>query len=75
MDSLDSYDSRETLLAKTIRLLKHRDRTLTYSVLARQVGCSPAFLSSLVSDSPPDHPSVDTIQRLYEVLAGSELKY
>lgn len=68
-------DSRETLLEKTIRLLRHRDRTLTLTSIADQVNCSVAFLSSLVSESPPTHPSVEKIQRLYEVLTGSELKY
>lgn len=68
-------ESRESLLDKTIRLLRHRDRTLTLTAIAEQIDCSVAFLSSLVSDSPPAHPSVEKIQRLYEVLAGSELKY
>ena len=66
---------RESLLDKTIRLLKHRDRTLTYEKISRETGCSVAFLSNLVSDNPPRHPSVESIQRLYEFLAGRELHY
>lgn len=66
---------RETLLEATIRLLKHRDRTMTYAKISEATNCSEAFLSSLVSSKPPSHPSVDSIQRLYEFLSGSELKY
>lgn len=68
-------DSRKTLLDVTILLLKHRDRTITYKAISEATGCSEAFLSSLVSSCPPSHPSVDSVQRLYEFLTGSPLQY
>lgn len=66
---------RESLLDCTIRLLKHRDRTLTLEMLAEKCDCSAAFLSSLVSSNPPRRPGVNAIQRLYETLSGSPLEY
>jgi hypothetical protein len=68
-------ESRKTLLDTTILLLKHRDRTITYRMISEATGSSEAFLSSLVSSSPPTHPSVDSIQRLYEFLTGKPLQY
>lgn len=65
----------ETLLEATIRLLKHRDRTLTYDKIADAIDCSTAFLSSLVSDDPPENPGVNTIQKLYEFLANRKLTF
>lgn len=68
-------ESRKTLLDTTILLLRHRDRTITYRAISEATGSSEAFLSSLVSANPPSHPSVDSIQRLYEFLTGNPLQY
>ena len=66
---------RESLLACTIRLLKHRDRTITLEMLAKKCDCSAAFLSSLGGSNPPKDPSVNTIQKLHEALSGQHLEY
>lgn len=68
-------EKRKTLLDRTIELLRHRDRTVTYEKIREATGCSDAFLSTLVSADPPKNPSVDSIQRLYEFLSGKELQY
>lgn len=65
----------ENLLDTTIRLLKHRDRTVTYELIAKEIDCSIGFLSSLVSDDPPTNPGVNSIQALYEFLANRELTF
>jgi len=67
--------NRKTLLERTIELLKHRDRTITYEKIREATGCSDAFLSTLVSADPPRNPSVDSVQRLYEFLSGNQLEY
>ena len=66
---------RETLLEHTIRLMKHRDRTITLEILAKNCDCTTSFLSTLMSPDPPSRPGVNAIQRLYEFLSGKQLNY
>ena len=64
----------ETLLDTVIRLLRHRDKTLTLEDVAAGSDCTVSFLSSLLSPNPPKRPGVNAIQRLYEFL-HDELQY
>jgi len=66
--SLDS-----ALLAETIRLLKDRPRSLTLKMVSEQITVSVSWLSSLLSDDPPQGPSVDQIERLYNLLSDKPL--
>ena len=68
-------EGNETLLETTIRLLRHRDRTITLDDVARGVDCTTSFLSHLLSSDPPQRPGVNSIQRLYEFLTDSKLTY
>lgn len=66
---------RETLLDATVRLLRHRDKTLTLEDVAIGAECTVSFLSSLLSPTPPKRPGVNAVQRLYEFLANEPLNY
>jgi hypothetical protein len=64
-----------TLAEATIELLAHRDRTITLAKISSECDVTVAWLSTLLSETPPREPGADKIQRLYEFLTGKKLVY
>ena len=65
---------RMSLCEHTRQLLINRPRPITLAMIAVQVECSESALNALISGKTCE-PSVNLIQRLYELLTGQELTY
>jgi len=63
-----------SLLERTIQLLQDRPRNMTYADIEDATGLKAPWLSMIHRNLIPE-PSVNAIQRLYEFLSDSPLKY
>lgn len=64
--------ARETLLARTRKLLRESDQS--HLQIYKATGLTPFWLSSIATGKVAD-PSVNRIQALYEFLSGKELSF
>jgi len=64
---------QNSLLLTTARLLRDRPKSLSLYDLAQELSVSVSWLSSLLSDDPPEGASVTKVEKLYNRLAPSPL--
>ena len=68
-------ENRQTLKDVTIELLRNRPKPITLAIVSKSTNLSISFLSSLLSENPPQNPGVNHIQTLYEYLNEKPLIY
>ncbi len=66
----DTNDSAG-LLSRTLYMVNHAHRDITFAKMAREIGVDPAWITRF-RNGDIDDPSVNRVQKLHDFLASKE---